>query len=402
MNEILYIRLASQPDLPILWLIWSTSQKEIIASGEVANAEQLFQLKDKAESRRVVAIAPGQDVLLKALKVPAKSQKAMRQAVPYMLEDELAQDVDDLFFAFANIKADRDENNCFVAIIERQKMTWWLACLSAAEINCQTLVPENVLLPYIEDAWSVIAIDEHFVVRQGRWQGYTVDQAQWCFMAEQWQQQDPIPTLHHYSPIPSVPVVIETVAAPEELPLALFAQQNDCEINLLQGEYVVKAQRSPSLKYWLIAASLFAFALLLNLGIKAGHLYQLNQQTAQVEKQIIDMYKQAFPQTKRVRISTIKSQLKRKVEELGSGKDNESFLAMLSKVQIAFQEVPELNTNSLKFDGKRQELRIQAEAKNYQSFDKFKTVLEKSELTVKQGAQNNQGDRVTGSFSIKG
>jgi len=54
----------------------------------------------------------------------------------------------------------------------------------------------------------------------------------------------------------------------------------------------------------------------------------------------------------------------------------------------------------LKFDGKRQELRLQAVADDYQHFERFQSALNAASLTVKQGAQNNQGEKVTGSFSI--
>ena len=73
---------------------------------------------------------------------------------------------------------------------------------------------------------------------------------------------------------------------------------------------------------------------------------------------------------------------------------------MLSQVQPAFAKVPALKPESLKFDGKRQELRLQAIADDYQHFERFKTALVAANLTVQQGAQNNQGDQVTGSFSI--
>ncbi len=73
---------------------------------------------------------------------------------------------------------------------------------------------------------------------------------------------------------------------------------------------------------------------------------------------------------------------------------------MLTKIRPAFAAVPELKPESVKFDGKRQEIRIQAVASDYQFFDKFKNEIEKTKLNVTQGAQNNQDDQVSGSFSI--
>ena len=169
---------------------------------------------------------------------------------------------------------------------------------------------------------------------------------------------------------------------------------------MLQGQYQVKTQHSKALTTWLWAASIAACALLLNVGYKSAQLWQLNAQQAQVEQQIISRYKQAFPRAKKVRIGTIKSQLNRKIAELGSGSDSEGFLAMLAKVQPAFAQVPELKPESLKFDGKRQELRLQAVANDYQHFERFKNALHTANLEVKQGAQSNQGEQISGSYSI--
>ena len=139
---------------------------------------------------------------------------------------------------------------------------------------------------------------------------------------------------------------------------------------------------------------------MLNVGYKGAQLWQLSAQQEQVEAQIIARYKKAFPSAKKIRIGTIKSQLNRKIATLGGSSDQTGFLTMLSKVQPAFAKVPELKPESLKFDGKRQELRLQAIADDYQHFERFKSALNAANLTVKQGAQNNQGEQVTGSFSI--
>ena len=147
-------------------------------------------------------------------------------------------------------------------------------------------------------------------------------------------------------------------------------------------------------------AGIAVFALLLSLGHKTAQLWQLQAEQETVKQSIIASYKKAFPKTKRVRVSTIKSQLNRELALLGGVSDRQGFLAMLAKVQPAFAKVTALKPESLKFDGKRQELRIQAQAKDYQAFEQFNLALANSSLTVKQGSQSNQGDQVTGSFSI--
>ena len=69
-------------------------------------------------------------------------------------------------------------------------------------------------------------------------------------------------------------------------------------------------------------------------------------------------------------------------------------------LEPALASVPEIKPQTLKFDGKRKEVRMQAVAKDYQYFEKLKVALEKTGLSVNLGAQNNQGDQISGSFSI--
>jgi general secretion pathway protein L len=443
MAEILFIRLGSQNQDAVSWLIFNALEQEIIASGELANAEQLTLLTEKAQQRVVKVFVPGSDVLLKRLTVPTKSQRAMRSAVPYMLEDELAQDVDELFFAYANISSDNSEHNCFVAITQREQMQLWLSWLADADIKTKSIQPDVLAMPYVNepsthDQWSAIALNpdaksSQIIIRQGQWQGFVLDSEAWQFTLQsrllaartlntseaiKAEQGDiePVLTINAYSVLPRFDAMADTdaerdaqsliqvVHAQEELPLALLAQQSSTSqhstFNLLQDEFKIKEQRSPYVTSWLWAAGFAACALLCNVGYKSAKLWQLSNQQIQIEAQIIDRYQQTFPNAKRVRIGTIKSQLTRELSQLGGGSEQVGFLSMLSQVQPAFAKVPALKPESLKFDGKRQELRVQAIADDYQHFERFKNALNLANLTVKQGTQNNQGEQVTGSFSI--
>ncbi len=411
MAETLYIRLGSQTQDVIHWLIWSTEDNDIIASGQLPTAEQLTDLTEKAQHRQVITFVPSCDVALKALKVPAKSDRAMRLAAPYMLEDELAQDVDQLFFAYANHEPDeKTGNNCFIAAVDRQLMQQWLLWLADADIKCKIMIPDVLVMPLVEDGYSAVMLEQQIIIRQGLWQGLTLDLPAWQVISQQWgnittedeEQTEHSPIkIQSYSTLPEFTQGVEVQVMPEELPLALLVQQVKLQkFNLLQGEFQQKEQRSAAAVNWLWVAGFAVFALLLNLGIKGGQLLQLQAQQSAIETQIIQKYKDAFPETKKVKISTLKSQLKRKLATLGGDGQQEDFLAMLAKIQPAFVAVPQMKPESLKFDGKRQEIRLQAISSDYQYFEKFKNSLESNELKVNQGAQSNQGEQVSGSFSI--
>jgi len=416
-TETLFIRLGSQAHDTIHWLgvaEASSTEQEVIASGELKNAKQLNELTDKAKTRLVKVLVPGCDVLLKSLKVPAKSSRAMRLAAPYMLEDSLAEEVEQLFFAYADLPNDVDGNNCFTAIVAHKQIQQWLSWLAEAEIETRYIFPDVLAMPMNEDVWSAITLGDNqqqVIVRQSLWQGFVLDASAWQLQCQAFanaqeegtevEQQTSI-SIEAFSPLAHSEQLAIT-PMPEELPLALMAKADNTKLNrfnLLQGQYKLKEVRSHAGKQWLWVAGVALFALLLNLSHKGVQLWQLHAEQDNVQQKIVSHYKKAFPKTKRVRISTIKSQLNRELALLGGLSDKQGFLAMLAKVQPAFAKVPALKPETLKFDGKRQELRIQAAAKDYQAFEQFSVALSTANFTVKQGSQSNQGDQVTGSFSI--
>lgn len=413
MTETLYIRLPSRADEVIPWLIFSESEKEIIASGELNGAAELPQLTEKANARSVLTFVSTADIALKQLKVPGNSQRAIVLAAPYMLEDDLAQDVEQLFFAFAKIKNDQQENNCFVAVVEHKQMQQWQAWLNDANIVCKVMIPDVLALPEPKrgsndennSCWNSITLGDQVLVRQSVWQGFNVDLNIWPAveqsLAKSIASEDEMPTINSYSTLAAEHFSVN--AMPEELPLALFAEHAKTQhFNLLQGQYVVKQTRSPLVATWLTAAALTGIALLFSVGLKVTKLQQITAQQQAIEQNIVKLYKKTFPKTKRVKVSTVRSQLKRELAKYGASGEQGGFLKMFEKIMPAFAAVPQLKPESLKFDSKRQEFRIQALASGYQYFEKFKNQLEKAQLKVNQGSLNNQGDQVSGSFSIKG
>jgi len=429
MGETLFIRLGSQAENRIHWLIKTNGQDEIIASGELPNAQALEQLTEKSLSREVIAFVPASDIAIKSLKVPGSSQRAIRLAAPYMLEEELAEDVEQLFFAFNDIKPDEQGHNCFLAALERKQLMLWQQWLSDADIFCKLIIPDALALPTDLVNSTAVMLGEQVLIRLGPWQVMAFETNAWPIIAKQFTgghenasssdssngsksddkhdtkneegvEEEVKRAIQAYSSLPEVPTELVVEYLPEELPLAILANHHSRKFNLLQGEYQVKEKRSATNTNWLWVAGIACLALVMNFTLKGIELYSLSNQQSVIEDKIIANYKDAFPKTKRVKISTIRSQLRQKLAEIGNSDESAGFLPLLVKLEPALASVPEIKPQTLKFDGKRQEVRMQTIAKDYQYFEKLKVALEKVGLTVNLGAQNNQGDQISGSFSI--
>ena len=99
MSEFLTVRLSSQQDAEIPWLVWSTQQQEVIASGEISGWEQLSQLSSYAAERATIVLLAASDLVLTEVAIPSGAARRLESMLPYLIEDEIAQDVDELHFS---------------------------------------------------------------------------------------------------------------------------------------------------------------------------------------------------------------------------------------------------------------------------------------------------------------
>ena len=83
------------------------------------------------------------------------------------------------------------------------------------------------------------------------------------------------------------------------------------------------------------------------------------------------------------------------------GGSDAGFLELMNDLVIVFKEVDNFDPDSLRYDQKRNEIRLRAKGKDFQTFGKVKSILENQGLEVSQGSLNNDGDNVVGEVKIK-
>jgi len=81
--EQLLVRLGATESDPISWIVYSTSEEEIIASGELTHADDLATLRERAGNRAVIALAPSSEVLLKWVTLPPRAGRKVLSALPF-------------------------------------------------------------------------------------------------------------------------------------------------------------------------------------------------------------------------------------------------------------------------------------------------------------------------------
>ena len=395
MNERLIIRLAGEVHQPVHWLV--CGDEEIIASGTLASAQELSTLTERAGGRAVDVLVAASELTLTEVELPRKNRNQALKALPFMLEEQLATEMESLHFTLGKLQGDSQP----VVVVDKQQIRRWLTWLLDAGLTVKSMTPDVLALPLESGRSAMLQLGDHILLREGEFRGMTVEQDWLAILLPSLvvRRESPmaIDDYGHQLVLDDIED-IEWHARPLELPLQILSQEAAPTVNLLHGEFAQRKVTDGRWHLWRNAAVLAGICLLLVFTQRYLQVSQLEQQQAQLKASSEQIFRQLFPNKRRV--VRLKSQIQNHLTELAGGGGNADLLAMLSALRPAFERVPALKPATLKYDAKRQEIRIQADAESFQQFEQFKAAVDK-QFTVQSGAMNNNDGKVNGSLTIK-
>jgi len=308
MADWLLIRLPRTPEQPATWL---TVDPRGNPSGPPQSGP-LSLAAPRAVGRRICVLVPGTDVLLTEPEVPMKAGTKLQQVVPYALEEQLADDIDDLHFAIG--KRATDSARTPVAVIRKSLMDEWLTSLKTSGLEPESMYTESDLLPQNPGQAVALMEEDVVVVRpplgapvtlpvEALGEALEIAQRGSAELAAtgirglvlytgaaEWHQ--------HSAKIEALRerfdgIKIQLLSAG---PLALFGQQLPfaAPINLLQGPYAPTKASTVGWKSWRVAAILLASLVGLHVAGKAAELTALKHSEHTLDTSIGDTFRLAM------------------------------------------------------------------------------------------------------------
>ncbi|MGQ7846523.1 type II secretion system protein GspL [Granulosicoccus sp. 3-233] len=368
----------------------------------------LPEVAEQVEGRRVTLILPADDVLLAEAVVPGGSQARALQAVPYALEDQVADDVDELHFALG--QKGRDDRYP-VAVISRQMMDAVLAQCEEAGLRPSQLIPEPLALPQLEStspeirAWTALLDGELAVVRLDGCKGFATDPGMAAMMlqgARAELPEDAGASLVMFSTTEAgtldVPASIDIEQRPVDHRLALYASGlvTSPTINLLQGDYNPKRNFDNSWKPWRWTAVLAAGLCIALFAGKWLDVQRLKEQEAHLDNQIRQAFEQALPGA---RMQRPKSQIQAALEKLGNN-STDGFTNRLSQIAASLATQPQTELKSIGYRNGRFDLDLNTDA--VPTLDALKSELSRrGSLNMSVQSANRENNTVRGRVRIE-
>ena len=364
MADPLLLRLPRASQQHPTWLVAGAGAEPSPESGPLQLAAT------RAAGRRVIVLVPGAEVLLTQAQLPpARSGAKLQQLVPYALEEQLAEDIDELHFAIGRRSATRTP----VAVVARRKMDEWLALLKASRIEPAALYADSELLPANPTQAVALLEGDSVTVRLPSGGvlmlpleaiGEVLESAPGADAAarglilyagsQEWERRSgEVEALRERFED------IQVQLLPGD-PLLLFARQLPaaCATNLLQGPYAPVSAAASGWRTWRAAAVLLAALVALHLIGKGVELLTLERLNGRLDAAIDQVFHAAMPGTEDTEEARRRMELR--LKQVRAGEAAGGFLTALGALAQARGTAPGTRLEGVSFTSGVLELKLSA------------------------------------------
>lgn len=365
----------------VSWVITDENNQKIKS---VYNGD-LNEFPSDTQDYRIVVFVPCEHILLTSVQLPKLSQQRLLQALPFALEEQLIQDVEELHFAIGPHQADASWP---VAVVAKNKMEAWLRLCEEIKISPSLFIPSIFLIPYAEKIWKINIDRNHCLIRTGRYDGFACEKPNLDILLDLRLNEESDKSAIHMerlerSELAWVEEASKQPAFPEE-------------INLLQGEYQPKVQATQVKKLWALTGYLALALIALGFFSQIVSYFILHREAVKIETAINTIYKKNFPQAKSV--VAPRERMNEKLHGLTGISNKQGLLLLLGQIGKALSETKNIRIQHLDF--RDPQVTLEVTTNDFANLDQFTGSLKKENLDVKQQNAATEQNQVKATIII--
>ena len=409
MADWLLLRLPRNREQPATWLI-------VDARGAAVGQPQSGPLSlaaTRTAGRRICVLVPGTDVLVAEPELPTKTGVKLQQVVPYAMEEQLADDNDDLHFAVG--KRSGESSRTPVAVVTQALMDEWLTTLKSSGLEPEAMYADSDLLPQNPGQAVALLEEDVVVVRPPSGSPITLPSEA---LAEALEAAQAAPEMgvtaarglilytgaaewqRHSAQVEALRERFDGIKIQllSHGPLALFAQQLPVAspTNLLQGAYTPTTSRAVGWRAWRVAAILLVCLIGLHVAGKAAELTLLKRQEHKLDASIRQTFQGAMPGESNT--LDARRRMEQRLAAARSGAGSSGLLPALEALVQARGAAPGTVLRALSFHDGALDLKISAP--DAASLDRMSQTLRNSGWQAELRSGNTAGSGYEGLIQI--
>lgn len=349
MNEFLLIHYKPGQQSNLQYWAMGADQHPSITLGHGS----LEELKTIARGKKVSVLIDAHYTTLESVKIPSKNRNKQLQAIPFAMEDHLAEDIEDTHFALGKA----DDNSVPVIAIKRDLLKETIDLFKQQNIHIEVLTADSVALPGNKSQWCILLDEDSALIKTDVSQAYCCDRDNFAVILQallsQIDESDdktlrPDSITYYFkesdteaeSLLPEIEVDVK-IQTYKNHALEIFVQHLKAvqAFNLLQGEFTAKRESVTWTKPWKPVAIAASIWIVLYLGYNAILGSQLEDKNTVLTKQIETEFKRVIPDARKM--TNMQKRVERRLNDLksgGAGSNESGFLQILSKVSPALSK----------------------------------------------------------------
>lgn len=374
MPEFVVIRLGRAPERQVEWIAVDDNgtRRSPPSAGTLAEAAAAVR------GRPVIVLVPPTDTVTMTVQLPIRSKAKLQAALPFALEEQLADDVETLHFAAGQ---PRDNGLRPVAIVAREKMDAWLAVLEDAGIQPWQLIAEHYGVARVPGTISMLIDDDYVMVNDGADNEFVMEGSKpsdvlvaggllaerhdedttpsghlvvWCGADDEERLSHDWIALRHE--LHSVDVNLLPDGALPRLAVTVASGQG---VNLLQGSYGPKADYGSWLRPWRTAAMLLVALIVAVFAGTGAEVYRLDQEEAALKEQFTAEF-QTFQGAGAAEVLDPVGAVASIKRGLGASSAPQVFLSSLEEISAALEQNEAATVESLSYRAGVVDIRVTA------------------------------------------
>lgn len=349
----------------------------------------------------ITIVLSGEDVLQLKATVPGKNIHRVQQAIPFILEDNVIDDVDDLHFSINKPRND-SSNDYNVSVINKHYFESIIQQLEKAGIYADRVTADYFLL----DDKTLFFDGERILFNDSQYQFSSninnatnlisnVESLKLISCGKDYGENGELNKLTENM------TAVKSICEDDPFICLIKNRSNDTDINFLQGKYKKKKDWSNTNKTWMPVAVLLLVWLIVQTCLFVYDYIDVSRKNETLNNEITKIYKSSFPKSRK--IIDAKAQMQQKLTELRKrkGQSGRSFTKMLTASAGVFASSKGLIIKSLRYYDGRISLEIQIAS--LQEIDKLKEQLQnKMGYQVEIQNASSGKDSVTARIQIIG
>jgi general secretion pathway protein L len=397
---------------------WSLCNDAGELTGKITTSS-LDEISELAGKHPVIVLLNSQCLHINQVKLPTQNLQKMLKAVPYAIEEFIADDIENFHFV---ISKNKNSDVTSVVGIEKNTLLNIVQIFEKANINVEKIIPDAVCLAANETQWACLNYLNSTYLQTDTLNGlilpseilqYTLtnrlaDQTQntpdKILLFSEQENNEALNTLSFEetsddTEIEKINIVYNTH------PLVVFCghYKHAASLNLLQHEFKPKRKSSGYWQHWKLAASIAVIWLVLNLGIATFKHSQLKDENIVAKAQIEKLYKKSFPKSRK--IVNPRVQMEQKLKELKIGANNSGngliFLLAESFGTSDPNKQKNITLQSLTFRNNRMDIGL--DSTNLQSIENLNKKLNSNKNIMSEiTSSSSEKDKVKGNIRIEG